>query len=293
MTLKLPPALVERSVNSPFAYFIYDSNDDNFVVPFHYHENQQLFRVIQGSVNISINSVPHILKKNDCAILPSKCVHALYPLEKETKFESLSFDVRELFDLTQNHFKLIKQLITHQLEISIYYSDENEEDRIITSLVSKLIECYRSKGRASVILATAKILEILGTAAQMSTSRECNKEDINRYYKYYGKSTNIYKFICDNYQREVTLEELAGAVDLSEKYFCKFFKELTDLRPMEFVNMFRIEAAAIELVISSDSINEIATRCGFKDPCYFTKLFRRFKGTSPREFREEMPVKLG
>ena len=36
-------------------------------------------------------------------------------------------------------------------------------------------------------------------------------------------------------------------------------------------------------------INEVASRCGFKDPCYFTKLFRRFKGASPRDFRESIP----
>ena len=84
---------------------------------------------------------------------------------------------------------------------------------------------------------------------------------------------------------------MAAAVDFSEKYFCKFFKELTDLRPMEFLNMFRIEAAAIALAISTDSINEVAARCGFKDPCYFTKLFRRFKGASPRDFRESIPNK--
>ena len=287
MTLKLPIALKERTMDSPFTYFRYDSDEDDFVVPFHYHEGQQIFRVIEGSVSISINSNPFVLKKGDFAIVPENCVHALYPLEKGTKFESVAFSLRELFDLSQSHYSLIKKIITHQIEISLYYSYQDNKE--LTDIAEELTRIVNSNEMSAGIIATAKVLELFGEATKLSSCKIYDRDQINRYYKYYIKSTVIYKYICDNYRREVTLEELANAVELSEKYFCKFFKELTDLRPMEFVNMFRIEAAAIELAISTDSINEVASRCGFKDPCYFTKLFRRFKGASPRDFRESIP----
>lgn len=290
MKIKLPKAIKEKTLGFPFTFFRYDSDDDNFVVPFHYHQDQQVFRVLEGSVNISINAVNYKLKKGDCVLLAGESVHALYPIEKGTIFDSVSFNIRELFDLTLPHYALIKQLLIHQIEIKPFISgDKNTE---ITHIVDQLFDAVRAPARTSAALSViGKVLDLISLVIEKEDTVFYDKDTVNRSYKYYLKSTVIFKYICDNYKREVTLEEMAVAVDFSEKYFCKFFKELTDLRPMEFLNMFRIEAAAIALAISTDSINEVAARCGFKDPCYFTKLFRRFKGASPRDFRESIPNK--
>ncbi len=290
MKIKLPKAIKEKTLGFPFTFFRYDSDDDNFVVPFHYHQDQQVFRVLEGSVNISINAVNYTLKKGDCVLLAGESVHALYPIEKGTIFDSVSFNIRELFDLTLPHYALIKQLLIHQIEIKPFISgDKNTE---ITHIVDQLFDAVRAPARTSAALSViGKVLDLISLVIEKEDTVFYDKDTVNRSYKYYLKSTVIFKYICDNYKREVTLEEMAAAVDFSEKYFCKFFKELTDLRPMEFLNMFRIEAAAIALAISTDSINEVAARCGFKDPCYFTKLFRRFKGASPRDFRESIPNK--
>ncbi len=290
MKIKLPKAIKEKTLGFPFTFFRYDSDDDNFVVPFHYHQDQQVFRVLEGSVNISINAVNYTLKKGDCVLLAGESVHALYPIEKGTIFDSVSFNIRELFDLTLPHYALIKQLLIHQIEIKPFISgDKNTE---ITHIVDQLFDAVRAPARTSAALSViGKVLDLISLVIEKEDTVFYDKDTVNRSYKYYLKSTVIFKYICDNYKREVTLEEMAVAVDFSEKYFCKFFKELTDLRPMEFLNMFRIEAAAIALAISTDSINEVAARCGFKDPCYFTKLFRRFKGASPRDFRESIPNK--
>ena len=156
MTLKLPIAVKERTIDSPFTYFIYDSDEDDFVVPFHYHEGQQLFRVIEGSVSISINSNPFVLQKGDCAIVPENCVHALYPLEKGTKFESVAFSLRELFDLSQSHYSLIKKIMTHQIEISLYYS--NKDNKAITDVAEELTRVVNSNDMCASIMATAKVL---------------------------------------------------------------------------------------------------------------------------------------
>ena len=290
MKIKLPKAIKEKTLGFPFTFFRYDSDDDNFVVPFHYHQDQQVFRVLEGSVNISINAVNYTLKKGDCVLLAGESVHALYPIEKGTIFDSVSFNIRELFDLTLPHYALIKQLLIHQIEIKPFISgDKNTE---ITHIVDQLFDAVRAPARTSAALSViGKVLDLISLVIEKEDTVFYDKDTVNRSYKYYLKSTVIFKYICDNYKREVTLEEMAAAVDFSEKYCCKFFKELTDLRPMEFLNMFRIEAAAIALAISTDSINEVAARCGFKDPCYFTKLFRRFKGASPRDFRESISNK--
>lgn len=56
---------------------------------------------------------------------------------------------------------------------------------------------------------------------------------------------------------------------------------------MEYLNGFRIDCAAALLATSDESVNEIAYACGFVDPCYFAKLFKRYRGISPRSYRNE------
>lgn len=74
-------------------------------------------------------------------------------------------------------------------------------------------------------------------------------------------------------------------MDMSPKYFCRYFLALTGNRPLEYVNRYRIELAAERLGTKGESINEIAFDCGFKNPGYFARLFKRYKGLSPSAYR--------
>jgi len=136
------------------------------------------------------------------------------------------------------------------------------------------------------------MLEIFGKAVKETDCKMLERDEANRLYRYLSKTNAIFRFIFDHYKTEITLTDMAACVELSEKYFCKFFKELTDYRPMEYLNKFRVDVAAISLTTTNNTINEVARDSGFKDPCYFTKLFKRFKGQSPREFRENHPNRI-
>ena len=73
---------------------------------------------------------------------------------------------------------------------------------------------------------------------------------------------------------------------MNTKYFCRFFRALTHNSPMDYVNFYRIEQAAWLLGQSELSVTEVAARCGFWDSSYFTKVFKKYKGYTPKEFRK-------
>lgn len=86
--------------------------------------------------------------------------------------------------------------------------------------------------------------------------------------------------------QDMSLETLANYSQLSKFHFSKKFKELTDTSPIQhFINM-KIQRACAQLDNSDDSIKQIAQSVGYNDPYYFSRLFKKMIGMSPKQYRD-------
>lgn len=85
---------------------------------------------------------------------------------------------------------------------------------------------------------------------------------------------------------QLTLGNLAEAADMSPKYFCRFFSEMTGKTPIEYLNYYRIECAAEQLLYTDDLVTDIALNCGYNDLSYFVKTFKKYKAQTPKQFRK-------
>mgnify|MGYP002249543225 CR=1 FL=1 len=90
------------------------------------------------------------------------------------------------------------------------------------------------------------------------------------------------KIIREEYMNQLTLGNLAEAADMSPKYFCRFFSEMTGKTPIEYLNYYRIECAAEQLLYTDDLVTDIALNCGYNDLSYFVKTWM---GSRRRGFR--------
>ncbi len=94
-------------------------------------------------------------------------------------------------------------------------------------------------------------------------------------------------YMQHNYQRELTVEEIAGVCKLNRSYFSKLFKENTGCSPQEFLIRLRLSKAADWLKGTSRSIGEIAALCGYPNQLHFSRAFKKRYGISPREWRNQ------
>ena len=152
--------------------------------------------------------------------------------------------------------------------------------------IDSFFDIVKTRNDENSLLAQGLLLTILGNIFHLKEFTTKEDEIASRYLKYLNKTNVLFRYIFDNYDKDIALEDMAATVNLNPKYFCKFFKELTGKRPMDYLNAFRIECAAVKLQSPTENINQIAYTCGFKDPAYFTKMFKRYKNLSPREFRQ-------
>ena len=90
----------------------------------------------------------------------------------------------------------------------------------------------------------------------------------------------------DNLHQELSLDTLAHYSKLSKFHFSKKFKELTDTSPIQhFINM-KIQRACFELDNTRQTIKQIGEALGYSDPYYFSRIFKKMVGMSPKQYRD-------
>ncbi|TSD63837.1 AraC family transcriptional regulator [Inquilinus sp. KBS0705] len=98
----------------------------------------------------------------------------------------------------------------------------------------------------------------------------------------------VIRFLKDNIERSVSLKEIAAVANLSTAHFCSSFTKITGLSPIEYFNHLKIQKACQLLQFSRHRVNEIAQLVGISDPYYFSRLFTRTMGLSPKEYRQKI-----
>ncbi|MCR5656940.1 MAG: response regulator [Butyrivibrio sp.] len=104
------------------------------------------------------------------------------------------------------------------------------------------------------------------------------------------KSTDIIKtskrYIEENFAKDISLDDVSRVVNISPYYFSKIFKEESGLNFIEYLTNIRIDKAK-ELLLNSDySMKEICSMCGYTDPNYFSRSFKKNVGVTPTEYKE-------
>lgn len=98
-------------------------------------------------------------------------------------------------------------------------------------------------------------------------------------------ATDALIYIDKNYMQDIAIDTLAGLAGVSVQHFCRVFKAETLMRPLEYLAWRRVSEAKAMLSNTGLEIGEIGRMVGYPDRNYFSIVFRRLEGVSPREYR--------
>jgi AraC-like DNA-binding protein len=96
---------------------------------------------------------------------------------------------------------------------------------------------------------------------------------------------NAISFIKNNYEKKLTLQDVADFVYLNVTYFSKVFKDETGQTPGNFITATRIDAAKKLLSNTLTNIADIPELTGFESQSYFTRVFKKTEGCTPAQYR--------
>lgn len=107
-----------------------------------------------------------------------------------------------------------------------------------------------------------------------------------------GKMSDFYikeavSFIEQNFQNNITIEEIASVCGVNRSYFGKIFRKSVGKSPQEFLIHYRMAKAAELLKLTSLSIADIGNAVGYDNQLHFSRAFKSVYGISPRAFRNQ------
>ncbi len=261
------------SFDFPIELYNIDATHPRYEMPFHWHMECEIIRVVEGSFSLNLNDNAFSLVAGQSVFVPSGIIHGGAPVDCVYQCAVFSFE------------KLIggNPLRQEEYELTLgqgdYLPPIFEEDRFDT-LFRALDE--RASGYEFVVggILWQTIGDIIGKRPNTENLLH-NTGDRRRI----NKIKNVLRLIRNEYASPLTLQMFADEAELNTQYLCKSFKRITGKTPIDYLNYYRIECAAELLQSDEMSVTETAFACGFNDLSYFIKLFNRYKGVSPREYK--------
>lgn len=118
-----------------------------------------------------------------------------------------------------------------------------------------------------------------------------NMQTANTDYHYTQLIDTVKIYIDENYNKDISLEDVAKHVSLNPSYLSRFFKHHTNCKFIDYLSKLRVEKAKEMLQDNKIKVYEICDRVGYKNIQHFYKVFKNFTGYTPSEFRKHISDK--
>ncbi|GGH55387.1 AraC family transcriptional regulator [Dyadobacter endophyticus] len=269
-------------------FTVFDRKKTVFDFPLHNHEEFELNLILSGKgVKRVVGDHTEVIEDVELVLVGNNLPHGWltnsYRWQEgmpEIKEVTVQFH-RDLFDdkfLKRNQLFFVRSLLEKSAK-GIAFSRDTIE-RIKPRLTS-----LAQKSGFDSMLELMSILHDLSVSRDMRTlsSSTFTDEDINFNSRRIEK---VFAFMRDNYDKDVNLAGVAKLAGMSEVSFSRFIKKRTGKTFVESLNEIRLGHASRSLINTSNTISEIAYKCGFNNLSYFNRIFKSRNGCTPKEFRD-------
>ena len=262
---------------------LYRINRDHpkYEMVLHWHSAIEIIRVTKGQLDVSLDAQAYKAESGDILISNSETIHGAIPHEG-CEYECIVFHPDEIITGENSCTRFIKELLDGSTHLCEYISHNSSPgiERIVNELSLRMQNKDDGYDFAVISLIYGFFSAVIGEKLYERKKQNPHERD-------FAKLKSAIEFMRDNYAKDIRLSDIAAVSDISAKYFCRFFKKMTDKTPIEYLVDYRIARASKMLISGNMPVTEIALSCGFNDLSYFIKTFKRYKGVSPLKFRSD------
>lgn len=261
----------------------YDSN--SFM--WHYHPEIEITYIKKGSMHYRVNNQSFHLKEGDIIFCNSNALHSgEMEHQEDCSYIPVTFDPKLIYGFFQSTIctKYVEPVIQN-LAVCAMHIDYTESWH----------ETFRKKMLEVIALDKEKPdFYELDISIRMQIMWRLLVEHLPHQplpaasdLTEYKRIRKILSYIEQNYMNPITLAEVAEHIHLCESECTRLFKRHMNTTLFSFLQEYRIERS-LEYLSTHESISNIAGKTGFSDSNYYSKVFSKIKGCSPREYRKNL-----
>lgn len=237
-----------------------------------HHVDEETYTISQGDVFVVNHHTTHSFEATQqlriCNIMfqPYKMIDDAWDICKSAGFHALF--VLEPFFAKEHGFQ-------SRLKLKTLEFDE------IKTITKRMLDEYKERKMGWKTSMMAYFSQIIVELSRLYESQETVVET-----KVLGLARAIV-YIQNHYNQEITVEVLASLSHYSTRHFIRVFRDMYQVTPMDYLITLRLKAACLKIKETNDLLSEIALSCGFNDSNYFSRLFHKRMGMSPRAYRKQ------
>jgi len=266
-------------------FTIFTRVKSNFDFPLHNHEEFEL-NFIQNAKSAKRVIGDHVEEIDDLelALIGSNLQHGWFThkcVSLEIKEITIQFH-RDLFDekfLQRNQMSFIRKMFERSLR-GILFSKETTR-----TIMPRLIQLPEKNGFDSV-LELMSILHDLSISRNIRTLSDVSFSNMETLSYNSRRIEKIMAHLKTNFDKNIPLSDVAKIAGMTEVALSRFFKLRTGKTFIDTLNEVRLGHASRMLIDTTQSITEIAYKCGFNNISNFNRIFKKKKVCTPKEFRE-------
>ncbi|WP_195938233.1 AraC family transcriptional regulator [Romboutsia sp. 1001713B170131_170501_G6] len=262
----------------PIEFYHVTPNHPRYNMPYHWHTEYEIIRILKGEFLLTLGDEKILAKENDIIFIHDGMLHGGIP--KDCIYECIVFDINSLTKQNHTCTKQIQDIIDHKKIVGPILSNDINDLKLCCN---NLFKSMKLKEVGYEFITQGSLYYLIGIIlnnklySNKNTNTKRTQERILNFKK-------VLTLIESEYSSPLTLEDLSKACGMTPKYFCRFFSEMTNKTPIEYLNYYRIESACEQLLTTDYSITEIGLNCGFNDVSYFIKTFKKHKGVTPKQY---------
>lgn len=287
---RLLEKVTHGSSNFPFAvYNVEYLSGNQSILPLHWHEEFEFIYILAGEAVFSINHVEIPVQASDCLIVNSGEPHSGFCNSAEgCTYIAIVFKLTWLSalhpDLCQE--KYLNPLLRGELLFPSLLTKQQEKDRLAIAYVEELIAEYHDKRDEYQLGLKGRLFLLLAALFPRLIPKQLHERANPLNAHKWKNMLQVLVYIDENFKSPLALDDLAAVGSMSPSHLCRLFKELTDMRPLEYIHLLRVNSAALMIQAGSCSMLEAALENGFQHLSYFSKQFKKYKGVSPSQFKK-------
>ena len=243
----------------------------------HFHEEVELYYLIDGETKYVIGDKIFLLKKGDILLVPARTFHSC-DSEECLHNERLLLSFSESI-LNETVLPILRELEKDNLIVippdKLYLIDE------LFRRIEKESDKERKHKQTMLNLYVAELIALLSRLKSDSLPEITPTNKI---------VYDVVEYIRNNLDQPLLLEHLSQRFAISEGYLSRKFKAVTGVGLNAFITQARIIHAEKLLTETTLSVSDVAGLCGFNDSNYFASVFKKLKGTTPYKFSKQQKL---
>ena len=251
----------------------------------HQHNFHEIMIVIGGVALHHMDDLHESISMGDVFVIPPGHPHG-YEVEENQgvqvlnvlfDFDELGINLRDLKKIPGFH-ALFSVKSTRRFEPHLKLNATDLAH--VNSIVEEIEEAQESLVAGSEFCCETKLRELI-----LFLSRRYSNVVTQGGNKNMVKLGDVISYMEKNYREDLRFEDLAAAAHLAPTTLRRLFHESFGCSPMAYLQQLRVKKAMLLLADPTKSVGDIAFAIGFNDSGYFTRIFKKETGETPREFR--------